>query len=88
MLKDLNKFIQEIRSKEEKVNLSLFEDFFQSLSPADYAKMLINIKNADENKEKVKEIKNRILDLADRIKEMNEKEKKKIKMLEKLLENY
>ena len=57
----------------------MFEDFFQSSSPADYAKMLINTKNADENKENVKEIENRILDLEDRIKKkkMNEKEKKK-----------
>ena len=65
---------------EEKINLSLFEEFFESSSPADYAKMLINTKNADENKENVKEIENRILDLEDRIKKkkkMNEKEKKK-----------
>ena len=34
---------------EEKINLSLFEDFFESSSPANYAKMLINIKNVDEN---------------------------------------
>ena len=27
-LKNVNKFIQEIRSMEEKINLSLFEDFF------------------------------------------------------------
>ena len=38
--------------------------------------MLINTKNADENKENVKETENRILDLEDRIKEMNEKENK------------
>ena len=69
VLKDVNKFIQEIRSMEEKINLSLFEEFFESLSPADYAKMLINTKNADENKEYIEDIK-------DRIKEMNEKEKK------------
>ena len=67
-LKNINEFIQEIRSIEEKVNLSLFEDFFQSLSTADYAKMLINIKNEDENKEYVEEIKDRISDLKDRIK--------------------
>ena len=54
---------------EEKINLSLFEEFFESLSPADYAKMLINTKNADENKEYIEDVK-------DRIKEMNEKEKK------------
>ena len=44
VLKDVNKFIEEIKSIEEKINLSLFEDFFQSSSPADYAKMLINTK--------------------------------------------
>ena len=53
---------------------------FESSSPADYPKMLINTKNADENKEYVEEIEYRISDLKDRINEMNEKEKKK-KML-------
>ena len=56
MLKNVNKFIQEIRSMEEKINLSLFEDFFQSSSPAEYAKELINTKNADENKKNVEKI--------------------------------
>ena len=50
MLKDVNKFIEEIKSMEEKINLSLFEDFFGFSSPADYAKELISIKNADKNK--------------------------------------
>ena len=76
VLKDVNKFIQEIRSMEEKINLSLFENFFQSSALTDYAKELINIKNADKNKGIVEEIENKILDLEDRIKEMNEKEKK------------
>ena len=52
VLKDVNKFIEEIKSMEEKINLSLFEEFFESSSPADYAKMLINTKNRDENKKK------------------------------------
>ena len=56
VLKDVNKFIEEIKSMEEKINLSLFEDFFQSSSPADYAKMLINTKNRNENEEMVKKI--------------------------------
>ena len=67
-LKNVNKFIQEIRSMEEKINLSLFQYFFQSSSPAEYAKELINTKNADENKKNVEEIKNRISDSEDRIK--------------------
>ena len=58
----------------------MFEDIFQSSSPADYAKMFINTKNADENKENIKEIENRILNLEEGINEMNEKEKE-IKML-------
>ena len=62
---------------EEKINLSLFEDFFESSSPANYAKMLINIKNVDENKKIVEEIKNRISYLKDRIKRLSEKEKKR-----------
>ena len=76
VLKDVNKFIEEIKSMEEKINLSLFEEFFEHSSPADYAKMLINIKNQDENKEIVEEIENRIPNLEDRIKKMSEKEKK------------
>ena len=51
VLKDVNSFIQKIESILEKINLSLFEDFLKSSSGADYAKMLINIKNLDENKE-------------------------------------
>ena len=70
------RFIEEIKSMEEKINLSLFEEFFELSSPASYAKMLINIKNWNENKENVDEIKNRISDLEDRIKRMSEKEKK------------
>ena len=45
---------------EKKINLCLFEDFLKSSSPANYAKMLINMKNADENKEFVEEIKGNI----------------------------
>ena len=59
----------------EKINLSLFEDFFESSSPVDYAKMLINT-SPDENKKIVAETKYRISDLKDRIKKMSEKEKK------------
>ena len=76
MLKYVSKFIEEIKSMEEKSNLSLFKEFFESLSPADYAKMLINIKNRDENKKNVEELENRISDLKDRIKTMSGKEKK------------
>ena len=76
VLKDVKNFIQAIKLMEEKINLSLFEDFFESSSPVDYAKELINVKDPNENKEIVAEIKNRILDLKDRIKEMSEKEKK------------
>ena len=52
----------------EKINFSLFEDFFESSSPADYAKTLINTRNPDENKENVIVVKDRISDLKDRIK--------------------
>ena len=76
MLKNVNKFIQEIRSMEEKINLSLFEDFFQSSSPAEYAKELINTKNADENKKHVEVIQNKISDLEEWIKK-NEWQRKK-----------
>ena len=56
VLEDVKKFTQEIESMSEKINLSLFEEFFESWSPADYAKMLINIKNRDENKKNLEEI--------------------------------
>ena len=46
---------------------SLFNEFFE-LSPSDYAKMLIDIKNTDKNIEMVAEIKDRISALKDRIK--------------------
>ena len=59
----------------EKINLSLLKDFFESSSPADYAKTLINIKNPDENKRFVAEIKDRISNLKDRIKKMSETKK-------------
>ena len=74
VLKDVKDFIQKIESMSEKINLSLFEDFFESSSPAGYAKKLINT-NPDKSKEFVEEIKDIILDLKDRIKEMSEKEK-------------
>ena len=76
MLKDVNDFIKEIKLMEEKINLSLFEDFLESSSPAGYAKLIINIKNADENKETVAEKIDRISNLKDRIKEMSETKKK------------
>ena len=76
MLEDVKNFIEEIKSMEEKINLSLFEEFFEYSSPANYAKMIINVKNWDVNKKNVEEIENRISDLKDRIKKMSEKEKK------------
>ena len=75
---------------EEKINLSLFEDFFEFLSPADYAKTLIDIKNADENIGIVAEAKDRISDLKDRVKEMKQKKKRNsdetLKIIKKILD--
>ena len=76
VLKDINNFIQKIESMTVKINLSLFEDFFESSSPADYAKTLINTKNPDENKENVADVKDRISNLKDRIRKASETEKK------------
>ena len=50
VLKYVKDFIQEIKSMEEKINLSLFEDVLESSSPAYFAKMLINTKDLDKNK--------------------------------------
>ena len=44
----------------KKINLSLFNDFFQSSSPADYAKKLIKTSNPDKNKEIVADTEDRI----------------------------
>ena len=68
MLEDVNSFVQKIESMAEKINLSLFEDFFESSSPVDYAKTFINTKIPDKNKESVVEIKDRLSDLKDKIK--------------------
>ena len=75
VLKNVNNFAQEIESMSEKINLNLFEDFFESSSSVDYAKMLINT-SPDENKKIVAETKYRISDLKDRIKKISEEEKK------------
>ena len=77
VLKDVNNFIQKIESMTVNINLSIFKDFFESLSPADYAKMLIDTKNPDENKENVADVKDRISNLKDRIRKVSETEKKK-----------
>ena len=76
VLEDVNNFIQKIELMAEKINLSLFEDFFESSSPDDYAKTLINTKNPDENKENVADVKDRISNLKDRIRKASETEKK------------
>ena len=81
VLKDVKKFTQEIESMSEKINLSLFEEFFESSSPVNYAKMIINAKDLDKNKKFVEEIKDRMSDLKGRIKKMSKTEKKKIKTL-------
>ena len=54
----------------------MFEDFFESPSPDDKEKKVIDTKNPDKNKEFVAEIKDRISDLKDRIKKMSETKKK------------
>ena len=65
--------------------------FFESLSPANYAKKLINTKNPDKHKEFVAEINDGISNLKDRIKKMSETEKKKnadetLKIIEEILD--
>ena len=65
VLKNADNFAQEIESMSKKINLSLFKDFFESSSPADYAKTLINT-SPNENKKVVAEIEDRISDLKDK----------------------
>ena len=75
VLQDVDSFIQKTESMSEKINWSLFENFFELL-PVDYAKRLINVKNADKNKGIVAEAKDRIPNLKDIIK--NEQKRKQI----------
>ena len=92
VLKHVNDFIQEIKLMEEKINLGLLDNFFGFSSSADYANILINIENPDENKGVVAEAKDKISDLKDRIKEMSETEKnykngnEALEIIEKILE--
>ena len=69
LLQNVKYYIQEIKLMEEYINLSLFENFFESSSPTDYVKKLINT-SQDENKKIVEEIKDGISDLKERIKKM------------------
>ena len=92
VLKHVNDFIQEIKLMEKKINLGLLDNFFGFSSSADYANILINIENPDENKGVVAEAKDTISDLKDRIKEMSETEKnykngnEALEIIEKILE--
>ena len=85
-LKAVNNFIQKIKLMAEKINLNLFEDFFESSSPADYAKELINTKDPNENKEIAAQIKNKISDLKDEIKKMSATENKNADETLKIIE--
>ena len=49
MLKEVNIFIKKTESMAENINSCLFNEFF-GLSPVNYAKHLINLKNTEENK--------------------------------------
>ena len=85
-LKAVNNFIQKIKLMAEKINLNLFEDFFESSSPADYSKELINTKDPNENKEIAAQIKNKISDLKDKIKKMSATENKNADETLKIIE--
>ena len=75
VLKDVSTFIKKTESMSQNINLTLFNEFFE-LSPVNYAKHLINLKNTEGNKELVTEAKNRISALKDRFKKMSETEKR------------
>ena len=84
VLKDVEKFIQKIKSITENISLSLFEDFLESSSPADYAKELINVKDPNENKEILAEIKNIIKEMSE--KEANKSANETLKIIEETLD--
>ena len=74
----------------EKNNLSLFEEFFESSSPANYAKMIINT-SSDKNKEIVEEINDAISNLKGKIKKWLKQKKNKnadetLNIIEKILD--
>ena len=81
---------QEIKSMSEKNNLSLFEEFFESSSPANYAKIIINT-SSDKNKEIVEEINDAISNLKGKIKKWLKQKKNKnadetLNIIEKILD--
>ena len=76
-LKNVNNFTQKIKSMAEKINLSLFREFFESLL-VDYARYLINLKKKE--KKIVTEAENRISDSEDAMEKMSKKEKKIVPM--------
>ena len=81
---------QEIKSMSEKNNLSLFEEFFESSSPANYAKIIINT-SSDKNKEIVEEINDTISNLKGKIKKWLKQKKNKnadetLNIIEKILD--
>ena len=47
VLKEVSKFVKKIESMAKNINLSLFNEFFES-SPVNYAKYLINLKNTEK----------------------------------------
>ena len=81
---------QEIKSMSDKNNLSLFEEFFESSSPANYAKIIINT-SSDKNKEIVEEINDTISNLKGKIKKWLKQKKNKnadetLNIIEKILD--
>ena len=90
VLENGNDFIHKIKSMTENTNLSLFSEFFE-LSPADYAKKIIKVKDPDENKEIVAEKKDNIR--FKRQNKRNERNRKKnenmdetLKIIEEILD--
>ena len=75
VLEDVNNFIQKIESIAEKTNLGLFEEFLNHYHQLIMQKPLL-ILRIQMKKKFVAQIKDRISNLKDRIKEMIETEKK------------
>ena len=89
VLEDVKNFIQKIESMAEKINLSLFNEFFEK-SPVDYARMLINTKNPNENKKAIAETENKIYDSKDNKRNGRKKNNKRfdetLKIFEKIID--
>ena len=90
--KNVNEFSKTITEKEKIINKELFKKHFKFQSPIDMLKDGYKTKNPNKNKELVKLIKSRLIDLKNEIKKVSEDEKEienpdeTVNLVEKILD--